>query len=154
MQLRTARPADSDAIARLINTAFNPERFYIDGDRTNPQKVTALMNKGKFLLLWEGDTLVGCVYVEVNGDRGYFGLLAVDPGRQRSGIGARLIAIAENECRAAGCRFLDLTLVNLRQELPLYYSRFGYVESGTQPFPPDQNPPKMPLHLVRMSKVL
>jgi hypothetical protein len=49
---------------------------------------------------------------------------------------------------------MDLTLVNLRKELPPYYARFGYVESGTLPFPADQHPPKMPLHLIRMSKEL
>jgi N-acetylglutamate synthase-like GNAT family acetyltransferase len=102
LPLRPATTADSDAIARLINDAFNPERFYIDGDRTNPQQVRALMDKGKFLLLFHADTLVGCVYVELHGERGYFGLLAVEPTRQRSGIGARLISAAEDECRAAG----------------------------------------------------
>jgi predicted N-acetyltransferase YhbS len=147
-------PADAKSIARLINAAFNPERFYIDGDRTNAEKIRALMDKGKFLLLWDDAELVGCVYVELRGERGYFGLLAVDPQRQGAGIGARLIAAAEDECRAAGCRFMDLTLVNLRKELPPYYGRFGYVESGTMPFPVDQHPPRMPLHLIQMSKTL
>jgi predicted N-acetyltransferase YhbS len=151
--LRTATPADADDIARLVNAAFRPERFYIDSDRTNPEKVRALFEKGKFLLLFDEAVLVGCVYVEQRGERGYFGLLSVDPSRQRSGIGARLIAAAEQECRSAGCRFMDLTLVNLRKELPPYYRRFGYVESGSLPFPPDQHP-KMPVHLIQMSKVL
>lgn len=149
-----ATSADADAIARLINAAFNPERFYIDGDRIDPDQVRALLPKGKFLLLHDGDALVACVYIELRGERGYFGLLAVDPSRQRAGIGARLIAAAEDDCRAAGCRFMDLTLVNLRKELPPYYGRFGYVESGTLPFPNSQHPPKMPLHLIQMSKTL
>lgn len=75
-------------------------------------------------------------------ERGYFGLLAVDPARQRSGAGARLIAAAEEYCRSAGRHFMDLTLVNLRTELPPYYRRFGYVENGTLPFPPDQSEKK------------
>jgi GNAT superfamily N-acetyltransferase len=141
------------AIARLVNAAFRPERIFIDADRTNPEKVAALMDKGTFFLLFEGDALSGCVYAELRGERGYFGLLAVDPDRQRSGIGARLIAIAEQHCRAAGCRFMDLTLVNVRQELPAYYEGFGYVENGALPFPPDQVA-KIPVHLVRMSKAL
>lgn len=152
--LRLATPVDAEIIARLINAAFNPERFYIEGDRINPDKVRDLLSKGKFLLLHDSDALIGCVYVEVRRERGYFGLLAVDPSRQRAGIGARLIAAAEDEGRAAGCRFMDLTLVNLRKELPPYYGRFGYVESGTLPFPVDQHPPKMPLHLIQMSKTL
>ena len=84
--------------------------------------------------------LAGCVYAELRGERGYFGLLAVDPQRQRCGIGARLIAAAEEHCRAAGCRFMDLTFVNLRQELPGYYRSLGYVENGTLALPGRSGP--------------
>ncbi len=152
-ELRTAEAADATAIARLVNDAFRPERFFADADRTNPEKVAALMQKGKFLMLFEDGVLIGCVYIELRGERGYFGLLAVDPQRQRAGVGARLIAAAEQHCRDAGCRFMDLTFVNVRQELPGYYRRFGYTENGSLPFPADQIT-KIPVHLVRMSKAL
>jgi len=151
--IRTADLADAPAIASLVNIAFRPERFFIAADRTNPEKVAALMQKGKFFLLLEGEGLAGCVYAELRGERGYFGLLAVDPGRQRSGIGVRLIAAAEAYCREAGCHFMDLTFVNLRPELAAYYTQFGYVENGTLPFPADQIP-HMPVHLVQLSKAL
>src|SRR5712691_10683844 len=105
--LRTAEPTDADALARVVNDAYRRERFFIDDDRTSPDKVRALLQKGKFLLLEEDAALVGCVYVEHRGERGYFGLLAVDPRRQRAGLGARLIAAAEQDCRAADCRFMD-----------------------------------------------
>ncbi len=151
--MRAAEPADASAIARLVNAAFRPERFFTDADRTDPEKVGALLQKGKFLLDVEDGVLAGCVYVELRGERGYFGLLAVDPQRQRSGIGVRLIAAAEQHCRSAGCRFMDLTFVNVRQELPAYYRQFGYVENGTLPFPADQVT-TIPVHLVQMSKPL
>lgn len=151
---RTAESTDAENIARLVNAAFRPERFFIDADRTDPDKVRALLEKGKFLLAEEAGVLIGCVYVELRGERGYFGLLAVDPARQRAGIGSRLIEAAEQYCRATGSNFMDLTTVNLRKELPGYYRRRGYVESGTLPFPADQHPPKIPCHLVKMSKPL
>jgi len=43
--------------------------------------------------------------------------------------------------------------VNLRKELPDFYHRKGYIETGTAPFPPDLNP-KLPCHFVKMSKPL
>jgi predicted N-acetyltransferase YhbS len=150
---RTADSADAENIARLVNLAFRVERFFIDADRTNPDKVRALLEKGKFLLAEESGTLVACVHVELRGDRGYFGLLAVDPAQQRTGMGSRLVRTAEEYCRAAGCHFMDLTVVNLRKELPPYYRQFGYAENGTLPFPADCTP-KMPCHLVIMSKPL
>jgi GNAT superfamily N-acetyltransferase len=151
---RAAQSADAENIARLVNAAFRPERFFIDADRTNPEKIQALLLKGKFLLAEQAGRLVACVYIELRGERGYFGLLAVDPARQRTGMGSRLVAEAEEYCRTAGCHFMDLTVVNLRKELPGYYRRRGYVENGTLPFPEDQHPPKVPCHLVKMSKPL
>jgi N-acetylglutamate synthase-like GNAT family acetyltransferase len=153
VKTRTAQLEDAESIARLVNAAFRPERFFIDADRTNPDKVRALLEKGRFLLAEEAGTLTGCVYVELNGERGYFGLLAVEPAAQRCGLGSRLVAAAEADCRSAGCRFMDLTIVNLRKELPAFYNRLGYTESGTLPFPSDQHP-NQPCHLVRMSKPL
>lgn len=152
--MRNAESADAESIARLVNAAFRPERFFVDADRTSPDKVRALLEKGKFLLAEDAGVLVACVYVELRGERGYFGLLAVDPARQRTGMGSRMVDAAEDYCRAADCRFMDLTTVNLRKELPGYYRRRGYVENGTLPFPADQHPPKMPCHLVKMSKSL
>jgi GNAT superfamily N-acetyltransferase len=154
IRTRTAELVDAENIARLVNIAFRTERFFIDADRTDPYKVRSLLQKGKILLAEEVSKLVGSVYVELRGERGYFGLLAVDPARQHSGMGSFLIETAEDYCRAAGCLFMDLTIVNLRKELPGYYRRRGYVENGTLPFPEDQYPPKIPCHLVRMSKPL
>jgi N-acetylglutamate synthase-like GNAT family acetyltransferase len=152
-EIRAAELADAPPIARLVNDAFRPERFFSTTDRTDLDKVAALMQTGKFFMLFEDGVLAGCIYTELRGERGYFGLLAVDPQRQRSGTGARLIDAAEKYCRSAQCRFMDLTFVNVRQELPPYYRRFGYIESGTLPFPPDQAT-RIPVHLVRMSKPL
>jgi N-acetylglutamate synthase-like GNAT family acetyltransferase len=152
-EIRTAELADASAIARLVNDAFHPERFFRDADRTDPDKVAEFLQKGKFFMLFEDGILAGCIYTELRGERGYFGLLAVDPQRQRSGIGARLIAAAEQHCRSNGCRFMDLTFVNVRQELPAYYQQFGYVENGTLPFPADRFT-VIPVHLVQMSKPL
>jgi len=151
--IREATSPDAEGIARLVNEAFRRERFFIDQDRTDPQKVRDLLQKGTFLLMEETGGLSGCVYVEVRGERGYFGLLSVDPAKQRSGLGSQLIAAAEEFCRAAGCRVMDLTIVNLRAELTAFYRQRGYTESGTEPFPAAALA-KMPCHLVRMSKPL
>ncbi len=63
------------------------------------------------------------------------------------------MAAAEDRAHSAGCCFMDLTIVNLRRELPQYYGARGYVESGTEPFPAAARA-KMPCHLVRMTKAL
>lgn len=153
IKIRASDENDAGTITRLVNLAFGRREFFIAGDRTNPADVGAMMARGKFFLAEENGDLLGCVYAEIRGERGYFGLLSVDPARQGSGIGSQLITVAEDYCRAHGCRFMDLFIVNLREELPEYYHRRGYLESGTEPFPVPERA-KVPCHLVRMSKPL
>jgi predicted N-acetyltransferase YhbS len=152
--IRAATPADVDAIVRVINAAFKVERFFIDRDRTDADTVCERMQKGNFLLAEDPTrALAGCVYVEVRGDRGYFGLLAVDPTRQKSGLGKLLVAELEDHFRRAGCHWSEMRIVNLRSELPAFYHRLGYVETGTLPFTAPVAP-KLHCHFIVMSKKL
>ena len=73
--------------------------------------------------------------MEVRGERGYFGLLSVDPDRQKRGLGKVLVQAVESACRASGCNFLDLDTVDVRAELPAFYTRFGFTPCGTATFP-------------------
>jgi GNAT superfamily N-acetyltransferase len=151
--IRAAVQSDIDSLARLINSAFRVEQPFIEGDRTNPDGVRACMEKGKFLLAEDAAGLAGCVYVELRGDRGYLGLLGVDPSRQGTGLGRKLMNAAENFFRQAGCVAVDLRVVSARTPLPSFYRHLGYLETGTAPFAPDV-PAKIPCHYILMSKTL
>ena len=153
ISIRTAKQSDADAIARLVNTAFLVEQFFIERDRTNPAMVRGLMEKGKFLLTENGLNLLGCVYFELRGERGYFGMLSIDPPRQRMGVGRRLVNTVENTFRDAGCKFSDMKIVNVRTELHTLYHRWGYVDTGTAIYD-DPTPTKIPVHFIMMSKPL
>jgi N-acetylglutamate synthase-like GNAT family acetyltransferase len=154
LQIRWAEPRDTAAIVRLINQAFRAaESFFVEGDRITPEISQLMLEKGNFLLAEDAAVLIGCVYVESHGERAYFGLLAVDRARQHRGLGRRLIAEAENHARAAGCRAMDLRIVSVREELPPFYRRLGYVETGTEPFPAEIKS-KLRCHFVLMSKPL
>ena len=153
MTFRDANPNDSQSIAGLINLAFQVERFFIETDRITRGEVESLQGTGSFLLAEDDRGLAGCVYLELRGERAYFGLLSVDPSRQRTGLGRLLITAAEDRARAAGCRFMDLQTVNLREELLPIYRKFGYRESGTAPFPCFVST-KIPCHFILMSKAL
>lgn len=151
--IRLAVDEDVPALARLINVAFRVELPFIEGERTNPDGVRAYMAKGKFLLAEDSAGLAGCVYVELRGDRGYLGLLGVDPLRQGAGLGRKLMDAAEKYFREAGCRAVDLRIISPRAPLPAFYRRLGYAETGTAPFAPEA-PLKVPAHYILMSKSL
>jgi GNAT superfamily N-acetyltransferase len=129
VQLRFAEAADTEALVRLINEAFAVEKIVVEGE------------------------LVGCVYVEVKGKRGYLGLLGVRPDRQKSGFGRRLTTAAEDYFRKAGCEAVDLRIVSVRAELPPFYERLGYAATAIAPVP-DTIPLKIPSHFIVMSKSL
>jgi GNAT superfamily N-acetyltransferase len=145
LKTRFATDADTDAIAALVNAAFKVERFFIDRDRIDPGKVREMLGTGKYLLADDNGALIACVYVELQGQRAYFGLLGVDPSRQGQGLGRKMVEEAEDYARAACCKFMDLRIVNLRTELPPFYRRLGYVETGIEPFAADAEP-AVPLH--------
>jgi len=152
--MRLADSQDAEAITTVINSAFKKaEAFFIDGDRIDVESVRSLMEKGKFLIAGDNDAITGCVYVEPRGERAYLGLLSVDPRLQHAGIGSALMRAAEDYCARTGCHSMDLRIVNLRTENYAFYSRRGYVETGTEPFPSEFSP-KLPCHLVNMTKPL
>ena len=151
--IRFAQPVDVEPLARLINRAFVVERPFIEGNRIDSRGVRAYMEKGKFLVAEDSNELLGCVYVELRGERGYLGLLGVEPRRQGTGLGRKLMEGAENYFRAANCRTIDLRIISPRRPLPGFYAHLGYTETGTAPFAPDV-PVKVPCHYILMSKLL
>ena len=160
MDLRFATEADTEALVSLINTAFQVEKFFKIGERTDAADIAEHLRSGRFLLLEDEAGIAGAVYIEVRSrgtgqeSRGYFGMLSVDPARQGAGIGRRLIAASEEFCREQGCRFMDISIVNLRTELPPLYEKFGYRITGTEPFPAEQMPVSQPCSFVLMEKEL
>jgi len=152
--MRVALHTDAPQITTVINAAFRiAEKFFIDGKRITQAEVEQLLSKGVFLVEEAAGKLNGCVYVELRGERSYLGLLSVDPTSQQSGLGSRLMLEAEKYCRERGSRAMDILIVNLREDLPSFYQKRGYVESGTSPFPPDV-PTRIPCHFINMSKPL
>jgi predicted N-acetyltransferase YhbS len=152
--IRLATAADAPQITAVINAAFRiAEGFFIDGNRITQAEVEESLNKGAFLLAEDEGKLNGCVYVELRGERSYLGLLSVDPTTQQSGLGSRLMIEAEKYCRERGSHAMDILIVSLREDLPAFYQRRGYLENGTTPFPEDV-PTKIPCHFINMSKPL
>ena len=112
-----------------------------------------LFAKGHFLAAEDSTGMVGCVYIEQRGTRAYMGLLSIEPRLQRAGLGLRLTAAAEDFAGSLGCDAMDLRIVNVREELPAFYDRAGYIATGREPFPPDASP-AVPCHFIVMSKTL
>ena len=125
--LRTATIADVAALVKVINDAFVGEAFFKIGDRTSAEEVADLLGRK--------------------------GMLSTDPARQGQGLGRRLIEAVESRARARGCRFVDIHIVNLREELPAYYNGLGYIPTGELPFSDPQHASR-PCYFIVMTKSL
>jgi GNAT superfamily N-acetyltransferase len=144
MRARDATPDDLPALVRVINAAYLVEQSFVTGDRTHEEELREMLRRpgAAFLVVEDGEgdvegarELAGAVYVELRGARAYFGMLSVHPARQGRGIGRLLVGAAERWGRDAGCRFVDISVVDLRTDLVPFYARLGYAPYDTAPFP-------------------
>jgi ribosomal protein S18 acetylase RimI-like enzyme len=155
LRTRLATAADIPRMVELINAAYSIEEF-LEGTRTDLEGLTAALEKGSILVLEEdGGSLLGSIYAELRGTRGYLGMLAVDPERQGQGLARRLMESAEAHFRGLGCQAIDILVLSLRPELLPLYRRFGFVETGTEEFSyPRSFRTGVQCHCIAMSKQL
>lgn len=99
VEIRFAEESDLAALRDLVNRAFKVETFFITGERLDAERTRESFERGRFLIAEEDGALTGCVYVELRGDRSYLGLLSVNPEAQKTGLGRKLMAAAEEFAR-------------------------------------------------------
>ncbi len=145
---RPACAADVPAIVALVESAYRgesgrrgwtTESHLLDGQRTDAADVSALIGRpGSRVLMAEGDgRLKASCHIECRGTSGYFGMFAVDPEEQGSGLGKQVLAEAERIARDEWhCCAMRMTVIVQRDELIAWYERRGYRRTGEyQPFP-------------------
>lgn len=148
LHFRTATAADIPAIVALVESAYRgdsgrrgwtTEADLLDGRRTDAGAVGALVGRADSCILLaerDGRLLASC-HLQQQGGAGYFGMFAVDPAQQGSGLGKAVLAEAERLARAQWqCRAMRMTVIEQRPELLAWYQRRGYRRTGEyQPFP-------------------
>ncbi|MEO8669986.1 MAG: GNAT family N-acetyltransferase [Tahibacter sp.] len=148
LTFRVAGIGDVAAIVALVESAYRgeiskqgwtTEADLLDGQRTDPVSVGELLSQpGSRVLLAERNAqLVCCCHVQAHGGVCYFGMFAVAPGLQGSGVGKAVIGEAERIARAdLGCRVMEMTVITVRDSLIAWYERRGYGRTGVRkPFP-------------------
>jgi ribosomal protein S18 acetylase RimI-like enzyme len=148
LSFRAATPADVDTIVALVESAYRgdssragwtTEADFLDGRRTGSDDVLAQIARPQsVVLLAERDgELLACAHVAVEDGAGYFGMFSVVPGLQGGGIGKQVLAEAERIAREDfGQSAMQMTVIDIRDELIAYYERRGYRRTGVfKPFP-------------------
>lgn len=165
--VRFATTHDISALDALINGAYRGERAKRGwtheadllagyGNRIDEAELTETLADAtaRILVAYEGTELVGCILIRDLGSRlAYFGLLAIAPERQASGLAKHLLSAAEACARDVfNADRVEGTVVHTRSELIAYYERRGFARTGERrPFPIEVKPP---LELVVITKSL
>jgi GNAT superfamily N-acetyltransferase len=124
--VRPARPEEAGAAKALVQSAY---AHYVEriGRRPSPMDddYERLAAAGQ---LWALEGLAGVVVLREDGSHLLVDNLAVDPSRQGTGLGRRLLAFAEEEARRRGLAELRLyTNVAMTENIDLY-TRLGWEE--------------------------
>jgi ribosomal protein S18 acetylase RimI-like enzyme len=144
--IRRAGPADAAALVALVHAAYRghggqvgwtTEAELIDGPRTTPELLAADLVDPAITVLVAGEA-EGCAAVThpAGTTTASFGMFAVRPGGQGSGLGSALLLAAEEQARATGASTMEMCVIETRTELIAWYERRGYARTGeTRPFP-------------------
>lgn len=148
LTFRDATDADADALVELIESAYRgdasrvgwtTEADILDGQRTDPEGVLAVIKSpdSRLLTVERDGRVVACCQLEHRGDHAYFGMFAVSPQQQGTGLGKVIIAEAERTAREVwGVEEMHMTVISVRNDLIAWYERRGYRRTGRMtPFP-------------------
>ena len=148
LTFRQPRASDVDAVVALVESAYRgdasragwtTEADLLDGRRTGADEIAPLLERpGNRILLAERDgELLASAHLERRGEVAYFGMFAVRPGLQGSGVGRAVLAEAERVAAEEwGCTEMQMTVIVQREELIAWYQRRGYRRTGIfSPFP-------------------
>lgn len=148
LTFRSATAADIPALIALVTSAYRgdasragwtTEADLLDGARIDAESLQADLARPRstILLAERDDQLLACAHVADDHGKGYFGMFSVDPAQQGGGIGKVMIDAAEaHAAREWGVPVMQMTVIDVREELIAFYERRGYVRTGIKkPFP-------------------
>lgn len=148
LTFRDATGDDVPVLVRLVESAYRgdasragwtTEADILQGQRTDADGVREILAtpSGKILVAETDGAPVACCQLEHRGKAAYFGMFAVTPELQGSGLGKVIIAEAERTAREEwGAGEMHMTVISVREELIAWYERRGYRRTGElTPFP-------------------
>jgi ribosomal protein S18 acetylase RimI-like enzyme len=142
MQITKATIVDAAELTQLVNSGYRgesskkgwtTEAHLLDGIRIDEMEMIKYFQDPHVTILKYLDNegnIIGCVYLEVKGDRLYLGMLTVSPLSQANGIGRKLLHQAEIVAAELNCKSIYMTVIQSRKELIAWYERRGYHATG------------------------
>ena len=125
---REYRDADGDAWVALNARAFahHPEQGAVTRADLDVLTAEPWFDPDDFLLLWEGDELIGYCWLKVDGGEGEFYVVGVSPDRQGQGLGRQLMEAGLARLASRGIRMAHLYVEGDNAAALALYRSFGF----------------------------
>jgi GNAT superfamily N-acetyltransferase len=148
MKFTHAKPNNIPTLTSLLNRSYRGESSragwtteadLLSGKRIDETGLLQLLNDSDSLILIarSDEMILATIHAHREVDSVHFGLFAVEPTLQGSGIGKALLSYAESEVYSQwGINTAVMEVITHRSELIEYYERRGYIKTGEMiPFP-------------------
>jgi ribosomal protein S18 acetylase RimI-like enzyme len=126
-----AARGDARAVAECVRAAY---AHYVERIGREPAPMTAdyeaLIDAGEVWVARAGEDVAGVLVLRPQPPVLLLENIAVDPGRQRQGLGRGLMAFAEDRARAEGLAEVVLYTNERMTENLRFYPALGYAETG------------------------
>ena len=143
LSFRTATVADIPAVVALVTSAYRGEASkvgwtteanLIDGQRLDADMLRPEIERPDshvLLGMLDGEIVASTHVCSVRPGTANVGLYAVRPGLQGGGLGKQMLVEAERVARQEwDVSELELTVIDIRDELVAFYERRGFVRTG------------------------
>lgn len=129
--IRRAQPSDAAGMQHCAEAAY---RHYVDriGKPPGPMldDYAAVIDRHQAFVATRDDVIVGLLVLIETGSGLLLDNVAVHPEQQGTGLGRRLLELAESAARIRGYRHLELYTHALMHENIALYERIGYRETA------------------------
>ncbi|KAJ6509995.1 acyl-CoA N-acyltransferase [Mycena vitilis] len=171
LTFRLAEAGDAAVLPSLVQRAYRGDGgwttekgMFADQRVDDAQVLKKIQDEATRVLVAvaEHGSIIGCCEIVriTNGSTALFGMFAVDPQVQATGLGRRILEYAEKTAKVDwGVERIEITVIEQREELVAWYERRGYTRTGeTRPFPyhkvPEGQALRSDLHFVVLDKTL
>jgi mycothiol synthase len=127
--IRPFQPGVDDAVWLDLNArafAEHPEQGKMAQADLDARKAEDWFDADDFLLLWDGDELIGFCWLKVTGVLGEFYAVGVSPDRQGEGIGRTLVEAGLNRLAERGIRESNLYVEADNEPAVRLYRSYGF----------------------------
>jgi len=123
--LRTFQTDDTDSVIELWRRC-DLLRPWNDPHKDIFRKIS--IQPELFLVLENGDCILGCIMAGYDGHRGWLNYLAVDPDFRQKGYGRQLVQEAANRLHDLGCPKINIQVRKKNVSILSFYRKLGFVD--------------------------